>query len=104
MHIAGNRAVGLVLVMWHSVWQREPTTECHILAGNVGDTAGNPLLSFWLNSEHSLLGTTATREVKHTTRRRSKRLREASERAKSTSKETPNGPVSGLEKVIFDHS
>ena len=38
----------------------------------------------------------------HTTRRRSKRLKGASERAKNASKDTPNGPVSFLEKVMFD--
>ena len=37
----------------------------------------------------------------HTTE--SKRLKEASERAKTTSEDTPNGPISFLEKVIFDN-
>ena len=36
--------------------------------------------------------------MKHPT----KQLKEASEQAKNTSKDTPNGPVSFLEKVIFD--
>ena len=40
--------------------------------------------------------------MNHTTRRRSQRLKEASERARNTSKDTPTGPVLFFGKVILD--